>query len=85
MESLESKKVCGRADCSGGAFVLPVHGCNVVVAVVNRFFANVRMLGQNVVLGDRSRKLKVTVADIAVRVLERNKAVTNPLQERLSP
>jgi len=64
---------------------LPVDGGDVVVAVVNGFFTNVRMLGQNVVLGDGSRKFEVTVTDIAVWVLERNKAVTDPLRERLSP
>ena len=85
MERLEPKEVGGRAEGRRGAFALPKHGGDIIVAIMCRFFANIRCLGEDVVVGDGASKFQITVGDITSWIRKRYEPVCDPFGEGLAP
>ena len=71
VQRLESEEVGSRAGGGGGgAFPLPIDSCCVVIAVVGGAGVDTSSLGQNIIVGNGTGQLKVTVGDGATGVVK---------------
>ena len=70
VHGLNPQEVSGRACGGGGAFPLPIDRCCVVIAVVSGSGLDTGSLGKDVIVGNGTSELKVTVGDGAIGVVK---------------
>ena len=70
VQRLEPEEVGCRACGGSGAFALPIDSGGVVIAVVGGAGVDTSSLSQNIIVGNGTGELKVTVGDGALRIVE---------------